>query len=147
MLIEKFKLKPFILIVLITSVWINASEILRYFLFVMPMTKDYWRASHHAVAEMNVMIFSIWGLWDTLLTGVLVFVVWLYSQVFGTSFKSILTSATLVWAAIFVIFWVASANMGLSDWQMLWIALPLSWIEMIVGGWISTRLYNSRIWA
>ncbi|MDW3193985.1 MAG: hypothetical protein R8G66_16545 [Cytophagales bacterium] len=147
MQIEKFNLRQFILIALVTSIWINASEIFRYFVFVMPMTKDYWQAANQAVAEMNVVVFSIWGLWDILLTGVLVFVVWLYGQVFGSSMKSILTSATLVWAAVFVIFWVASANMGLSNWEILLVALPLSWIEMVIGGWIATRLYDSGRWA
>lgn len=145
--VEKFKLREFAWIVLMTSTWINASEVFRYFMFVMPMTKNYWQDTSHAVAEMNLVIFSIWGLWDTLLTAILVFVVWLYGQVFGRSIRSILTSASLVWVAIFVIFWVASANMGLSNWQILWVALPLSWIEMVVGGWISTRLYVSNRWA
>ncbi len=145
--VEKFKLKQFLLIVLITSIWINASEIFRYFMFVMPMTKNYWTGTSHVVADMNIVIFSIWGLWDTLLTCVLVFVVWLYGQVFGRSLSSILTSATLVWLSIFVIFWMASANMGLTSWHILWVALPLSWIEMVVGGWISSQLYTANKWA
>lgn len=145
--IEKFKIKQFLLIVLVTSIWINASEIFRYFVFVMPMTKAYWEGAQHAVAEMDVFIFSIWGLWDTLLTMVLVFVVWLYGQVFGKSLRATISSATLVWAAIFVIFWVAAANMGLSSWNVLFVALPLSWFEMVIGGWISTRLYDSGRWA
>lgn len=145
--VEKFKIKQFLLIVLVTSIWINASEIFRYFVFVMPRTKAYWKEAQHSVAEVDVIIFSIWGLWDTLLTIVLVFVVWLNGQVFGKSLQATISSATLVWAAIFVIFWVASANMGLSSWNILFVALPLSWFEMVIGGLISTRLYDSGRWA
>lgn len=147
MSIEKFRLKQFIIVVLITSIWVNASEVFRYFLFVMPMMKDYWKGASQGIAEMDMIIFSIWGLWDTLLTVVLVFIVWLYAQVFGKSTRSIILASTLVWTAVFVIFWVASSNMGLSDWGILLVALPLSWIEMVVGGWISSKLYASKRWA
>ncbi|OEK00263.1 hypothetical protein BFP97_01485 [Roseivirga sp. 4D4] len=143
---KKFRVKQFIIVVLITSIWINASEILRYFLLVMPMMKDYWGGVDHRIAEMDGLIFSIWGLWDTLLTGVLVFVVWLYTQFFGSSNRSIIFSSSLVWAAVFVIFWVATSNMGLSNWGILLVALPLSWVEMVIGGWISVKLYSSRKW-
>ena len=107
--------------------------------------KEYWIGVE--VAEMNLTIFSIWGLWDTLLTAVLVFIVWLFCEQFGSGIQSILTSATLVWLSTFVIFWVAASNMGLSDWSILRIALPLSWLEMVVGAWISSRLYVSKKFA
>ncbi|TSE08951.1 hypothetical protein FOF46_10800 [Aquimarina algiphila] len=95
---------------------------------------------------MDVGIFSIWGLWDTLLTAVLVFTFWLYTQTFENTLKSVLIAGTIVWLAVFVIFWVATANMGLSDWNILLITLPLSWLEMIVGAWIAFRLYATGRW-
>ncbi|WP_339334651.1 MULTISPECIES: hypothetical protein [unclassified Croceitalea] len=91
---------------------------------------------------MDLGIFAIWGFWDTLLTGLLVFVFWLYSRVFGDSNRSVLISGTLVWLAVFVIFWVATSNMGLSEWKILWITLPLSWLEMAIGAWIAAALYE-----
>lgn len=142
---KSFNLKQFIIIVLITSLWINASEVFRYFVFVMPMMKEFWIGEE--VAEMNATIFSIWGIWDTLLSAVLVFIVWLFCERFGNGIRSILTSATLVWLSIFVIFWVAASNMGLSDWGILLVALPLSWIEMVVGAWISSSLYMTEKFA
>lgn len=146
MSVEKFNVRQFVLIVLITSIWINASEIFRYFLFVMPMMKAHWGEVSEGIAAMDWVIFSIWGAWDTLLTLVLVFVVWLYCQVFGDGLRSIVSAATVVWAAIFIIFWVAASNMGLSDWNILLVALPLSWIEMVVGAWIVVQLYRSGRW-
>jgi hypothetical protein len=50
----------------IVSVWINASEIFRYFTLVMPMTRE-TLATVPNVAPMNLPVFLVWGLWDTLL--------------------------------------------------------------------------------
>lgn len=136
-----FKLKQFLVVTLITSVWVNISEVFRYFVLVMPRLKAIFD-SKTGVAEMDWIIFTIWGFWDTLLTAVLVFIFWLYSKSYGFNIKSAVISGSIVWGAVFVIFWVATANMGLSDWNMLLITLPLSWFEMVVGAWIALKLYN-----
>ena len=81
-----------------------------------------------------------------LLTAVLVFFFWLYAKSFGNNYKSILVSGILVWLSVFVIFWFATANMGLSDWKILLITLPLSLLEMIVGAWITSKLYATNRW-
>ncbi len=143
MITEKFNIKNFIVITLLTSIWIHISEVFRYFILVMPRVKLFF-GNKQGVAAMDMSIFAIWGLWDTLLTGILVFVFWLYSSVFGHSNRSVLMSGTIVWLAVFVIFWVATANMGLSEWKTLWITLPLSWLEMIVGTWMAATLYKKH---
>ena len=137
---KPFPLKSFIRITLLTSIWINASEVFRYFVFVRPNVQAYF-PEREDIANIDLGIFAIWGLWDTLLTAVLVFSYWLYSQAFGANLKAVVASGTWVWLAIFVIFWVATANMGLSNWNLLGITLPLSWIEMGVGAWIAHKLY------
>ena len=146
MINQEFKFKQFVIITLIVSVWINISEVFRYFVFVRPKVRAYFD-DQSGIAEMNWGIFSIWGVWDTLLTAALIFVFWLYAKSFGNNGKSILVSGSFVWASIFVIFWVATANMGLSNWDMLLITLPLSLIEMIVGAWLASKLYATNRWA
>ncbi len=141
MMAKKFKGRHFIVITLLTSIWINISEVFRYFVFVRPRMRSFFDNNPH-VADMDWGIFTIWGLWDTLLSGVLVFIVWLYSSVFGHSNRTALITGTIVWLAVFLIFWVATANMGLCDWNMLWITLPLSWLEMVIGAWLATTLYK-----
>jgi hypothetical protein len=139
---SQFNLKQFINITLLTSVWIHASEIFRYFVFVIERTKAFF-PNKEGIAEMNFAIFSIWGIWDTILTGILVFIGWLYANTYGNNYRSTIISATIVWIAVFVIFWVATANMGLADWNTLQITLPLSWLELVVGAfiasWLSTK--------
>ncbi len=138
---KAFRFKHFIIITFITSIWINISEVFRYFIFVMPRVKLFFD-NKLGIVDMDFTIFAIWGFWDTILTGILVFVFWLYSEVFGNSNRSVLISSTIVWIAIFVVFWIAIANMGMSSWHILWITLPLSWLEMIVGTWITSKLYK-----
>ena len=136
-----FNLKQFTIITLITSIWINVSEVFRYFVLVRPRVKSFFE-DKAGIAEMDWGIFAIWGFWDTLLTAVLVFIFWLYSKSYGFNIKSVMISGTIVWSAVFVIFWVATANMGLSDWRILLITLPLSWLEMVVGAWIALKLFS-----
>lgn len=140
---SKFNLKQFITITLVTSIWINISEVFRYFLFVMQRVKVFFD-NKSGVADMDIFIFLIWGLWDTLLTAGMVFVFWLYSNTFGNNNRSAVISGTIVWLSIFVLFWVATVNMGLADWNILLITLPLSWLEMIVGTWIASKLYSKN---
>ena len=146
MINPNFRFKQFALITLVVSIWINISEVFRYFVLVMPRVKAFFQ-DRSGIAEMDWSIFSIWGFWDTLLTGILVFIFWLYARSFGNTPKSVFVAGTLVWAAIFVIFWVASANMGLSSWKILLITLPLSLVEMWVGAWMASWLYRSNRWA
>ncbi|WP_420571332.1 hypothetical protein [Kordia sp.] len=137
----KFNLKQFIVITLLTSIWIHISEVFRYFIFVVPSTQSFFN-DQADIANIDLSIFAIWGFWDTLLTAILVFFFWLYARVFGNSNRSVIASATLVWLAVFVIFWIATANMGLAPWNILWITLPLSLLEMIIGAWIAAKLYK-----
>jgi len=141
MKLHLFNLKHFVYITLITSIWINTSEVFRYFLFVMDRTKSFFPNKEN-VAEMDLGIFVIWGIWDTILTAFVVLIFWLYAHVFGNNNRSVFISGTIVWVSVFVIFWVATANMGLSSWNILLITLPLSWIEIIVGSLIASRLYK-----
>ena len=54
MLKARFPTHAFVRACLAVSIWINVSEIFRYFVFVMPMVPD--------VAPVNLSVFLIWGL-------------------------------------------------------------------------------------
>lgn len=136
-----FKLKSFVLVVLLTSIWVHASEVFRYFVLVIPRVKSYWNHVE-SVADMNWAIFGIWGIWDTILTAMTVFLFWLYSQRFGNNRRSIVSSALLAWIFFFVLYWVGAANMGYSEWSLLWITLPLSLLELIIANFIAANLYK-----
>ena len=72
--------RTFFLVLLIAFLWLNASEVFRYFAFVMPMTRDAMSGARD-VAPMNLTVFMIWGLWDTLLFAVVCIIAWLFHSV------------------------------------------------------------------
>lgn len=137
---SEFNLKQFVIITLLVSIWVNASEIFRYFIIVMPEVREFLSAVPD-VAPMNLAVFSIWGLWDTLLTALIVFMFWLVSQRFGNNLRSVIIAGTASWVFFFVLFWVGMVNMRLSEWSLALTALPLAWFETVVASLIASRLY------
>ncbi len=137
---KEFLIKDFIVITIVTSLWVNASEVFRYFVLVRPEMHEYLSVVPN-VADMNWGIFAIWGLWDTLLTALYVFLFWLCAQTFGNNLKSVVISGFMSWCFFFVLFWVGMANMNLSSWSYLFIVLPLALIETLVAAFIASKLY------
>jgi hypothetical protein len=115
----------------VNFIFINLSEVFRYFVFVMPMMRETLPTVPN-VAPMNLSVFLIWGVWDTILVLASTFLIWLMLDRFGASLRSALLAGTAVWGTIFVILWVALLNMNLATAPILAIALPLAWFEMTV---------------
>jgi hypothetical protein len=135
-----FNIKHFVLTTLIVSIWVNISEVFRYFVIVKPMMQEYLAMLPGAI-PMNWTVFAIWGIWDTILTSLVVFIYWLVAQRFGNNLMSTIISATTSWALFFLLFWLGMVNMGLSPISVALIALPLSLLEMIMASWILSKLY------
>ena len=135
-----FSPKKFVLVALVVSIWINLSEVFRYFVIVMPKTRKYL-SMVPGVAPMDWGVFAIWGIWDTLLSALVVFVYWLVAQRFGNNLKSVVFAGTTSWLFFFLLFWVAMVNMALSSVALAAIALPLAWIEMVIASYIASKLY------
>lgn len=131
-------MRPFVLTFIIVSLWINASEILRYFVFVMPMTRQ-TLAMVPDVAPMNPSVFLVWGLWDTLLVVMSMTLTWLYAQAFRASVRSAVIAGTLAWLFFFVLFWIAMLNMNLAHPATAAIALPLAWAELVIASILAMR--------
>jgi hypothetical protein len=118
------------------TLWINLSEVARYFLVVKPMIQAELSMVPN-VAAMDVPIFLIWGIWDTLLTCLLMWMVWLCAPHFKSQSKLILIAGTSMWLSFFALFWLGMINMNLSSVKLASIALPWAWLEMIIGAWIT----------
>lgn len=130
--------KAFVTALLINLLWINASEIFRYFVLLMPMLKQTY-PQIDGVADMNLWIFLIWGTWDTVLwLGICAFS-WFFLERFGDSVRQAILAGTLFWMVAFLLLWVGIWNMGLSQLPILAVALPLSWLEMVVAALIMRR--------
>lgn len=133
---------PFVVALLVNFLWINVSEVFRYFAFVMPMMRDSFPMLTD-VAPMNLPVFLIWGVWDTILVLVATLVPWMALRVFRASFWHAVVYGTGVWLGVFVILWLGLFNMNLASPQVLVAALPLAWLEMVVAAvvvwWITER--------
>ena len=90
------------LALLLNLIWINASEVFRYFAFVMPMMRDALPMVPE-VAPMNFAVFAIWGLWDTILLFVVTGFSALYLIKVDSSLRGALAAGTALWVAIFCI--------------------------------------------
>tara|TARA_R110000787_G_scaffold15088_28_gene46539 strand:+ start:949 stop:1383 length:435 start_codon:yes stop_codon:yes gene_type:complete len=135
-----FNIKQFAIVVLLVSIWVNASEVFRYFLIVMPETRQFLSMVPD-IAPMNWSVFLIWGVWDTVLTASIVFMFWLVAQVFGNNGRSVVVAGLASWIFFFVLFWVGLYNMSLSSLSLAAVALPLALLETIVASFIASRLY------
>ncbi|ABD54928.1 hypothetical protein [Jannaschia sp. CCS1] len=129
------RLSPFVMALVFNFLWINASEVFRYFAFVMPMMRDAFPMLPD-VAPMNVPVFLIWSLWDTILVVTATLLPWMAMKVFGTSMLRAILYGTGVWMSVFVILWLGLYNMNLATPGVLALALPLAWLEMVVAALI-----------
>jgi hypothetical protein len=138
-----FQLRQFIIVTLFVSLWVNASEVFRYFVIVMPETRAFLSMVPD-IAPMNWPVFFIWGAWDTLLTASIVFMYWLVAQAFGNNLRSVMIAGIASWVSFFVLFWVGMCNMSLAEPRLAFIALPLALLETAVAAYIASRLYARR---
>lgn len=117
-------------------VWMNASEVARYFLLVKPaMAHDF--AEVPGIVPSTPMIALLWCVWDTLLIGVTAAICWLVLDRYGPRRGVAVAAGTLVWAAVFVLLWLGLFNMGLARLGTMAAALPLAWAELAVAGLIT----------
>lgn len=130
-----FPWRGFLWTALIAGIWINISEVVRYFALVMPMVREAFPQIVN-VAPMDLGVFAVWAVWDTILVLAVAGFVWIYLDRFGASTRNSLLAATFAWAAIFVILWLGVWNMGLTTPSIVAIALPLAWLELAVAALI-----------
>lgn len=120
---------------LLNFIWINVSEVARYFLIVRPMLHEAL-AGQEGVAPMNLGIFALWGIWDLVLIAAATGFYWLWIERFGESTRQILLASAVFTITIFGLIWLGIANMGLAPYTMIVAALPLAWVEQAIACWI-----------
>ena len=140
----KFVTKDFIVVTLITSLWVHASQLARFFPYVKPKLAAFLPTVPNLAPMDNLGILFSWGLWDMLLAALYVGLFWLVAQVNGNTNKSVLISALMSWCFFFVLYWVGTANMNLAPWSMLLVILPLALPETVVASFMASRLYARR---
>ena len=112
-------------------VWMNISEVVRWFLIVKPMVKADF-AMVPGITPGTPLIGALWTVWDVLLIAVTTLICWLTVERLGPGKWSTLAAGTLVWLAVFVLLWLGAYNMGLATPRILYAALPLAWLELVL---------------
>jgi hypothetical protein len=130
--------RPLVNAFFVNLVWINASEIARYFLILRDMMKSAFPQIPE-IAPMNVPIFLSWGLWDTILIFATTGFSWLYLERFESTLRNVVVAGTLIWLAVFGLLWLGLLNMNLASLEILAAMLPWAWVEMVIAAFIVYR--------
>ncbi len=133
----KISWKSFIIVTLITSLWVHAWETFRYLSFIRPsLIEDFGEG----VALFDLPRFLIWGFWDTLLTGLIVFSLVLFTIVYGNNGGYRTKSIVFSWLFFFGLFWVGMYNMQLADLELTLLSIVLSFVEVVIAVIIADKL-------
>lgn len=125
----------FITALIYNMVWVNISEIVRYFGLVRPMIHDTFPGQEN-LAAVTPSIFMSWMVWDTILILAGTGFYWLYLKAFGRTKTNALLSATAFSMTVFGLLWLGLVNMGFVPAKFIWSALPLAWIEQVIAALI-----------
>lgn len=122
--------KRIILPILLASIWISVSEFVRNEFIL----KSYW-TNHYKnlglVFPAEPINGLVWGVWS-LLFAITIFIISIKHTLIGTTLLS--------WFIGFVLMWVVLGNMGVLPKGILWIAVPLSLLEVFLASLIINKL-------
>jgi hypothetical protein len=116
-------------------IWVNASEVLRYFLVLRDMMKAAF-PQIPGIAPMNIPVFLSWGVWDTIVLCSVSGFAWLYLDRYGNNLRNAIVAGSIVWLSIFVTLWLGLFNMNLATPGIVAAMLPWAWVEMVVAALI-----------
>lgn len=116
-------------------VWINLSEVVRYFGLIKPMLHDTFPGQSH-IAAVTPGIFVSWMVWDMILILAATGFYWIYLHYFAMTVRSAVASATAFTITVFGLIWLGVVNMGLAPANFILVALPLAWLEQLIAALI-----------
>ncbi len=116
-------------------IWINISEVARYFGLIKPMLHETFPAQPH-IAAVTPEIFASWMIWDTILIVAATGCYWICLRHFAVTVRNAAIAATAFTVTVFGLIWLGVVNMGLAPATFIWAALPLAWLEQLVAACI-----------
>lgn len=119
--------------ILVVSIWINIFETLRWILFAKPEIDMHFKAANLLLPNepINNILWLIWGI----IIAVMIFTI-------SKKFK-VLQTTIIVWITVYVMHWIALWNMAVLPLNILWLAVPLTFINVLVGALIS-KYFQSK---
>ena len=125
--------KP-LLAILAAWIWMNVNEFVRNELVV----KHLWVEGFDAIGlgfPSSPVNGAVWGLWALIFIAMLS---WLCTRF------SVLESCLIAWFTGFVLMWIALWNMGVLPENIIYWAVPWSFIEVYVAAFICARIMKGR---
>lgn len=125
-------IKKIIVPILITGIWINVSETVRWMFLV----ESYWLEKYQNLnlvfpdETINIITWMIWGFFHAT-------VIFILSRRYN-----LLQTTFLSWFVAFVMMWVIVWNIGVLPTGMLWFNIPLSLFEAFIGAYICIRFFK-----
>jgi hypothetical protein len=118
--------------ILLVSLWINIFETLRWMLFAKPDIDMHFKAVNLVLPNepINNILWLIWGI----IIAVMIFIISKKFKVFQTTF--------IVWITVYVMHWIALWNMAVLPINILWLAVPLTFINIFVGALICAKFIS-----
>jgi hypothetical protein len=118
--------------ILLVSLWINISETLRWMILAKPDIDNHFKAVNLVLPDepINYILWSVWGV----IIAVMIFVISKKYKVLQTTF--------IVWIIVYVTHWIALWNFSVLPLNILWLAVPLTFINVFVGTSICSRLQS-----
>jgi hypothetical protein len=122
--------KKILLPILVTGIWINLSETIRWELII----KSFWVESYEEIglvfptALWNNIMWLVWGF-------MMATVVFILSKKFN-----IIQTTLLSWSVVFVLLWLVLFNIEILPPGILLYNVPLSLLEVFVAAFICKRL-------
>ncbi len=124
--------KRIIIPILITGIWINFSESIRWIFLVEPFWIEKYQELNITFPDENVNMFA-WMIWGFFYA----------TTIFIISRKFNLGQTTfLSWFVAFAMMWVIVWNVGVLPTGMLWFNIPLSLIETFIGAFFCIKYFK-----
>ncbi len=121
--------------ILLVSLWINIFESLRWVIFAKPDIEMYFKVANHVLPNqpINNILWMVWGV----IIAIMIFII-------SKRFK-LLQTTFIVWITVYVMHWIALWNMAVLPVNILWLAFPLTLINVFIGVLISKYFHNKKI--
>ena len=120
--------------ILLVSLWINIFETLRWMLFARPYIDMHFKAANLVLPNEPVNNI-LWLIWEIIIA-VMIFIISKKYKVLQTTF--------IVWITVYVMHWIALWNFAVLPINILLLAVPLSFINVLVGALICSRFISKE---
>lgn len=120
--------------ILVTGIWINLSETLRWIYLIEPFWIEKYQLLNLTFPgeNVNMIVWMVWGFFYA-------------TTIFILSKKFKLVQTTLLsWFVAFVMMWIVVWNVGVLPTEMLWYNIPLSLLETFIGAYICIKFFKNN---